>query len=184
MMTRGGEKNRGQIEFTSLEELVPEDHLVRKLEKAIDWSFIYDLVEDSYCENIGRPSLDPVILLKLPVLQYMFGIRSMRQTIQEIKVNNAYRYLKLMRISNIDERHFYEIEAAKNNWSLEELNRQYNSSLYERLALSANKEKVYQLSTKGQLMEKSGDLVKDPYVLEFLGLQELPEYSETELRAA
>ena len=63
-MTRGGEKNRGQIEFTSLEELVPEDHLVRKLEKAIDWSFIYDLVEDSYCENIGRPSLDPVILLR------------------------------------------------------------------------------------------------------------------------
>ena len=107
----------------------------------------------------------------------------MRQTIQEIKVNNAYRYLKLMRICNIDERHFYEIEAAKNNWSLEELNRQYNSSLYERLALSANKEKVYQLSTKGQLMEKSGDLVKDPYVLEFLGLQELPEYSETELES-
>ncbi len=48
MMTRSGEKNRGQIEFTSLEELVPEDHLVRKIEKAIDWSFIYDLVEDSY----------------------------------------------------------------------------------------------------------------------------------------
>lgn len=92
-------------------------------------------------------------------------------------------YLKLMRISNIDERHFYEIEAAKNNWSLEELKRQYNSSLYERLALSANKEKVYQLSTKGQLMESSGDLVKDPYVLEFLGLQELPEYSETELES-
>ena len=92
-------------------------------------------------------------------------------------------YLKLMRISNIDERHFYEIEAAKNNWSLEELKRQYNSSLYERLALSANKEKVYQLSTKGQLMENSGDLVKDPYVLEFLGLQELPEYSETELES-
>lgn len=92
MMTRSGEKNRGQIEFTSLEELVPEDHLVRKIEKAIDWSFIYDMVEDSYCENNGRPSLDPVILLKLPVLQYMFGIRSMRQTIQEIKVNNAYRW--------------------------------------------------------------------------------------------
>ena len=92
MMTRSGEKNRGQIEFTSIDELVPEDHLVRKLEKAIDWSFIYDLVEDSYCENNGRPSLDPVILLKLPVLQYMFGIRSMRQTIQEIKVNTAYRW--------------------------------------------------------------------------------------------
>ena len=88
MMTRNGGKNRDQLEFTSLDELVPEDHLVRKLENAIDWSFIYEMVADSYCEDNGRPSLDPVILIKLPVVQYMFGIRSMRQTIQEIKVNN------------------------------------------------------------------------------------------------
>ena len=91
-MTRNGGKNRDQIELTSLDELVPEDHLVRKLENAIDWSFIYEMVEDSYCEDNGRPSLDPVILIKLAVLQFMFGIRSMRQTIQEIKVNNAYRW--------------------------------------------------------------------------------------------
>ena len=92
MMTRDGGKNRDQIEFTSLDELVPEDHLVRKLENAIDWRFIYEMVEGSYCEDNGRPSLDPVILIKLPVIQYMFGIRSMRQTIQEIKVNTAYRW--------------------------------------------------------------------------------------------
>ena len=92
MMTRNGGRNRDQIEFTSLEELVPEDHLVRKLENAIDWSFIYELVENSYCEDNGRPSLDPVILIKLAVIQFMFGIRSMRQTIQEIKVNMAYRW--------------------------------------------------------------------------------------------
>lgn len=92
MMTRNGGKNRDQIEFTSLDELVPEDHLVRKLENAIDWSFIYEMVEDSYCEDNGRPSLDLVILIKLAVIQYMFGIRSMRQTIQEIKVNMAYRW--------------------------------------------------------------------------------------------
>lgn len=61
---------------------------MRKIEAAIDWSFIYELVEESYCEDNGRPSLDPVILIKLPVLQYMFGIRSMRQTIREIEVNN------------------------------------------------------------------------------------------------
>ena len=89
-MTRGGGKNREQIEMTSLDDLVPEEHLVRKLENAIDWSFIYEMVEDSYCEDNGRPSLDPVILIKLPTIQYMFGIRSMRQTIQEIKVNTAY----------------------------------------------------------------------------------------------
>lgn len=90
-------------------------------------------------------------------------------------------YLKLMRIDNVDERHFYEIEAVKNNWSLSELKRQFNSALYERLLLSTEKDKVYDLALKGQVFEKSSDLVKDPYILEFLGMQELPEYSENEL---
>ena len=90
-------------------------------------------------------------------------------------------YLKLMRIKNVDERHFYEIEAAKNDWSLSELKRQYDSSLYERLALSSDKEKVLQLAQKGQVVETPADAVKDPYVLEFLGLPELPVYSESEL---
>ena len=92
MMTRNGEANRDQIELMSLDEMVPNDHLVRKLENALDWTFIYDMVKDSYCETNGRPSLDPIILIKLPVIQYMFGIRSMRQTIQEIRVNVAYRW--------------------------------------------------------------------------------------------
>lgn len=90
-------------------------------------------------------------------------------------------YLKLMRIKNVDERHFYEIEAAKNDWSLSELKRQYDSSLYERLALSGDKEKVLQLAQKGQVVEAPADAVKDPYILEFLGLPELPAYSESEL---
>ena len=90
-------------------------------------------------------------------------------------------YLKLMRISNIEERHFYEIESVKNDWSLSELKRQYDSSLYERLALSKNKDEVILLSQKGQIVEKPADAIKDPYVLEFLQLPELPVYSETEL---
>ncbi len=92
-------------------------------------------------------------------------------------------YLKLMRIDNIGERHFYEIESVKNNWSLAELKRQYNSSLYERIALSIDKEKVYRLALEGQKIETAKDAVKDPYVLEFLGLKELPEYSENELES-
>ena len=92
MMTKDGATNREQIEFLSLDQLVPEDHLVRKLENAIDWSFIYDLVEDKYSEDNGRPSLDPVTLIKLPVLQYVFGIRSMRRAIKEADVNMAYRW--------------------------------------------------------------------------------------------
>lgn len=86
-----------------------------------------------------------------------------------------------MRITDIDERHFYEIESVKNDWSLSELKRQFNSALYERLALSTNKKKVKELALKGQVIEKPEDAVKDPYILEFMGLQELPEYSETEM---
>ena len=86
-----------------------------------------------------------------------------------------------MRIDNVDERHFYEIESVKNNWSLSEFKRQFDSSLYERLALSSDKDKVKQLSAKGQIVESTKDIVKDPYILEFLGLPELPVYSEKEL---
>ena len=86
-----------------------------------------------------------------------------------------------MRIDNIDERHFYEIESIKNDWSLSELKRQYNTSLYERLALSTDKDRIYRLAIEGQTVETPKDTVKDPYVLEFLGLKELPEYSECEL---
>ncbi len=92
-------------------------------------------------------------------------------------------YLKLMRITNIDERHFYEIESVKNDWSLSELKRQYDSSLYERIALSTDKDKVYRLALEGQSFEKPQNVIKDPYVLEFLGLKELPEYSESELES-
>ena len=92
MMTRDAAKSREQVQFVSLDDLVPKDHLVRKLENAIDWSFIYELVEETYSTDNGRPSLDPVTLIKLPILQYMFGIRSMRQTVREVEVNNAYRW--------------------------------------------------------------------------------------------
>ena len=88
-----------------------------------------------------------------------------------------------MRIDNVDERHFYEIEAAQNHWGVEELKRQFDSALYERLALSRDKDKVMELSEKGQIIEKPQDMLKDPYILEFTGLQERSEYSETELES-
>lgn len=90
-------------------------------------------------------------------------------------------YLTLMRIDNEKERQFYEIEADKNNWSVRELKRQYNSALYTRLVLSRDKEKVKELSEKGLVLEKAKDVVKDPYILEFLGLPERSEYSESQL---
>ena len=90
-------------------------------------------------------------------------------------------YLMLMRIDNVEERKFYEIETAENSWSLRELQRQFDTSLYERLALSRNKNEVKKLSEKGLTIEKAQDSLKDPYVLEFLGLPEETKYSETEL---
>lgn len=93
-------------------------------------------------------------------------------------------YLILMRMENLDERNFYEIEAIENNWSLRELRRQIDSALYERLVLSRDKEKVKSLALKGQIIEKTEDIVKDPYILEFLGLDERSNYSENELETA
>lgn len=92
-------------------------------------------------------------------------------------------YLKLMRIKDLNERKFYEIESFKNNWSLRELQRQYDSALYSRLSLSKNKEEILQLSEKGQILEKPKDIIKDPYVLEFLGLAEKAIYSENDLES-
>ena len=90
-------------------------------------------------------------------------------------------YLILMRMENIEERNFYEIESIQNNWSLRELRRQIDSALYERLVLSRDKAKVKELAFKGQVIEKPEDVVKDPYILEFLGLEEQSDYSENKL---
>jgi len=90
-------------------------------------------------------------------------------------------YIKLMRIDDIDERNFYEIEAHKNNWSVRELNRQYDSALYTRLVLSRDKTQLKELSEKGLIINKPEDAIKDPYILEFLGLPEQSNYSESEL---
>lgn len=93
-------------------------------------------------------------------------------------------YLKLMRIENPEERNFYEIECAANNWSLKELQRQFDSALYERLALSRDKEGIKKLAEKGQIIERPTDFLKDPYVLEFLNLPIQHQYSESDLETA
>jgi len=90
-------------------------------------------------------------------------------------------YLQLMRIESIEERNFYEIEAIQNDWSLSELKRQYNSALFERLSVSKDRDKVREMAQKGQIVDKPVDIVKDPYILEFLGLDHIADYSETEL---
>ena len=91
-MINKSEEKRNQVQILCIEDLVPQDHLLRKIEKAIDWNFIYELVEDKYSADHGRPSINPITLIKIPIIQYLYGIKSMRQTIKEIEVNVAYRW--------------------------------------------------------------------------------------------
>ena len=93
-------------------------------------------------------------------------------------------YLVLMRVADDAERSFYEIECARQQWSVRQLQRQVGSSLYERLALSRNKEEVMRLANEGQTMEKPDDIIKNPLTLEFLGLKPQAVYTETRLEQA
>ncbi len=109
-----------------------------------------------------------------------FGIS---QTASRKFVLSWSHYVFLSKIDE-DERQFYAIESVENNWSVRDLERQYNSSLFERLKLSKNKKKIRELSQKGQVVSDPIDVIKDPYILEFLNLQESPKYSENELEQA
>ena len=119
----------------------------------------------------------------LEQMRKFFKVYGIPQTLsEEFQFNLSWsHYLILMRIEDIGTRNFYEIEAIQNNWSLRELKRQVNSALYERLVLSKDKEKVKELAVKGQIIEKPQDIIKDPYILEFLGLDEKSDYSENKL---
>lgn len=93
-------------------------------------------------------------------------------------------YVFLIGIRDAGERRFYELESTSQGWSLRELKRQFNAGLYERLALSRDKEGVKKLASEGQIISRPEDLLKEPYVLEFLGLDEKAKYSESDLESA
>jgi len=131
-------------------------------------------------------------ITNLQQMKNFYGIYGKQQTVsaksdtKEIQLSHNFNlswshYLKLMRIEDELERKFYEIECAKNNWSLRELQRQYDSALFTRLALSRDKEGIRKLSEQGLVIEKAKDAIKDPYILEFLGLPEKSDYSESDL---
>ncbi|MEY4936119.1 MAG: hypothetical protein RIS64_2478 [Bacteroidota bacterium] len=113
---------------------------------------------------------------------------SIRQTLSDewqwSSVLSWSHYLLLMRIQNPAERQFYELEAHQNQWSVRTLQRQFNSGLYERLLLSRDKSAVQSLAQVGQVIQKPHDLLKEPLVLEFLGLEDKNQYSESELETA
>lgn len=92
MITKKSQEARKHIQMIDLESLVPEKHILRKIDEIIDFEFIREIVKEHYSEDKGRPSIDPVALIKIVFIQFLFGIKSMRQTIKEIEVNVAYRW--------------------------------------------------------------------------------------------
>jgi predicted nuclease of restriction endonuclease-like (RecB) superfamily len=108
---------------------------------------------------------------------------SLPQLSQKIRLSWTH-YQTLMSLQNPDERSFYEIEAANNQWSTRELDRQITAALYDRLALSRNPDEIKRLATQGQIIAAPRDVIKDPYILEFLELQQHPTYTEQQLETA
>ena len=91
-MLKPAETQQQELELVSIEALVPAGHLLRKVDQAVDFSFIRDRVKHLYCADNGRPALDPVVLFKLLLLGYLYGVRSERQLMREVEVNVAYRW--------------------------------------------------------------------------------------------
>lgn len=147
-------------------------------------NYILDELSDKLSKEFGRG----FSITNLKQMRSFYIAYSQKDAIRqtpsdEFKLSWSH-YLKLMRINDINERKFYEIECRKNNWSLRELQRQFDSALYQRLVLSRDKEKVNELAEKGQIIESAQDAIKDPYILEFIGLPEQNTYSESELEQA
>src|ERR1700735_1622311 len=89
-----------ELEMVTLEELVPKDHLLRKIDAAVDFEFIRAKVAHLYCADNGRPALDPVVMFKLLFIGYLFGVRSERQLMREVQVNVAYRWFARLRLTD------------------------------------------------------------------------------------
>lgn len=91
-MLKDRPQTQSSLEFVCIDELVPKDHLLRKIEAKVDFSFIHPMVKDYYCDNNGRPALDPTLMFKLLFLGYLYGVRSERQLVRDVQVNVAYRW--------------------------------------------------------------------------------------------
>jgi len=99
MLDKNLSEERPEFEIVCLEDFIPKGHLLRKIKKYVDFSFIYDIVSHLYSPNTGRPAIDPILLIKMLLVGYLYGIRSERQLEQEIKVNMAYRWFLGLGIS-------------------------------------------------------------------------------------
>ena len=91
-MLERGKMDRDLVEFVVIDQLVPKEHLLRKIDTAVDFTRLYEMVEPLYCEDNGRPSIDPVVLFKMVLIQHLYGLPSLRQTAEEVSANICYRW--------------------------------------------------------------------------------------------
>ena len=91
-MLERGKMDRDLVEFVVIDQLVPKEHLLRKIDTAVDFTRLYEMVEPLYCEDNGRPSIDPVVLFKMVLIQHLYGLPSLRRTAEEVSANNCYRW--------------------------------------------------------------------------------------------
>jgi predicted nuclease of restriction endonuclease-like (RecB) superfamily len=135
---------------------------------------------------IAQSAIESASTKEMPILQSLIAKsgEAKKSPVADVFKLSWTHYLFLMSIDDHDEHSFYEIESIAQNWTVRELRRQFNASLYERLALSRNKAKVRELAQKGHVVEKPEDALKEPVVLEFLGLDEKSAYTETHLESA
>jgi predicted nuclease of restriction endonuclease-like (RecB) superfamily len=154
-----------------------------------------DRIGQSMTDEFNAPAIGQSMTGQLAILQTASGKSGsspIRQSLTGELGNPALRpftlswthYVFLLRVKDPNERSFYEIEAAEQNWTVRELKRQFDSGLYERLALSRDKEGIRRLAREGQTVGQPDDLLKEPLVLEFLGLDERSRYSESDLESA
>ncbi len=174
---------QSEILMTTMEELVPKDSLFRKVDKYIDFTFIYDEVKDLYSENNGRPSIDPVVLFKLIFIQTLEGIKSMRQTCKKIKVDAEYRwflgipfghdtphfstfsknYERRFKDSDVFENIFKNIIRQAIKYKLVEGETLYTDSTHKKANANKNKyEEVIEKET-GEVLEYTGYINKQGY---------------------
>ncbi len=142
----------------------------------------YVLYKEAYLKHITRNTKSETVSRKSSSIVKSETL-SRKLSLSPFKLSWSH-YIFLCNIENALERKFYELEAITENWSLRNLKRQYESALFERLALSRNKAKVRELSRRGHVIATASDVVKDPYILEFLNFQEKDFYSENDLEKA
>jgi predicted nuclease of restriction endonuclease-like (RecB) superfamily len=139
-------------------------------------------IGQSLTDQLDAPQKSQSMTDQLAILQSLTGILG-PPPVRPFTLSWSH-YVFLLRIENPNERSFYEIEATEQNWTVRQLKRQFDSGLYERLALSRDKEGIRKLAREGQTVAQASDLLKEPLVLEFLGLDERSQYSESDLESA